>query len=932
MRCATLAIIGLLCSAHPVSAGETPLYEPAPSWVVKLDSDPRSAPADAPPLLLLDSQQRIEDGRHWAYTDMATRVATVELLNQMSTLTLPWMPDKGDLIVHEITLTRGDQVIDLLAAGKRLTVLRREEALENRELTGMLTATLSAEGVQVGDILRLRYSITSRDAALNGHVQEVVPLIALPYRLQAGRVRVQWHNRSKGRANVLAGGVAATPVRRGEFFELAVPLPIPKQTEMPSDAPTRFQRPPMLEFSTFASWADVSRTMAPLYRTEGLIAPDGPLAGELAALKSEADPLARAQQALRLVQDRIRYLAVSMNGGNYVPQKPEETWLLRYGDCKAKTLLLLALLHASGIEADAVVTSMGASDLVPERLPSAAAFDHVLVRAVIDGRELWLDGTGSGARLEDIHDTPPVRFVLPLRAAGAEPMAVAYRKPARPFVDITVDADESTSVDLPMAFTAQAVLRGNAATSFTLLSAQLEKRPRDQMIQQFFTGYLGEGQYTDFTVATDSEAATVTLGTRGVTASPWRRDNKRMKRWLARSLLDVEFKPDRARASWQGIPVATHQGFSMRMRLRLRLPENGRGMTLEGAPSISENIAGWMLTRSSTLENGVAIVDERLDTTGAEVAVAEVPKVRDQLSVAQSRIPRLIAPLDAMRRWNLAGKDPAGSGQLAAIKAVYAKSIPEAEADEISSYTSRASLLIGVGDRNGALADFDKIISIAPSAESYLRRAELKHSLGHWNEAIADAEKALSLDPAEPAANGLLANLLAERGELPRATALLDGRIALGGEAADVFREIKASLLGEFGEPQAALALLDELAETRPGNAALLNARCWIMGTRSILIDEALKDCTRAIELSSSTAAALDSRALVWFRLGRFEETLRDLDAALLQIPAQGQSRFMRGVVLNRLGRPSEAATELTLARRLAPQADRTYARYGIKP
>ncbi|WP_438895209.1 hypothetical protein, partial [Bacillus cereus group sp. BC312] len=76
-----------------------------------------------------------------------------------------------------------------------------------------------------------------------------------------------------------------------------------------------------------------------------------------------------------------------------MPQSPQKTWDARYGDCKAKTLLLLAMLHAMGIEAEPVLAGVRLGELVPERIPSAAAFDHVLVRATIGSESLWLDGT-----------------------------------------------------------------------------------------------------------------------------------------------------------------------------------------------------------------------------------------------------------------------------------------------------------------------------------------------------------------------------------------------------------------------------------------------------------------------------------------------------------------------------------------------------------
>ncbi|MFK5108591.1 hypothetical protein ACI394_29055, partial [Klebsiella pneumoniae] len=83
----------------------------------------------------------------------------------------------------------------------------------------------------------------------------------------------------------------------------------------------------------------------------------------------------------------------------------------------------------------------------------------------------------------------------------------------------------------------------------------------------------------------------------------------------------------------------------------------------------------------------------------------------------------------------------------------------------------------------------------------------------------------------------------------------------------------------------------------KPGNPDILNLQCWLKGTRQVMLDSALKDCTRAIELSESTAGALDSRAMVWYRLGRDDEALADLDAALDAQPGLASSLFMRAVI-----------------------------------
>lgn len=106
------------------------------------------------------------------------------------------------------------------------------------------------------------------------------------------------------------------------------------------------------------------------------------------------------------MQDKISYLANGMAGGNYLPQSPQETWDYRYGDCKAKTYLLLAMLRDLGIDGEAALVRSNGGDAVAELLPMASSFDHVIVRARIAGRNYWLDGTSAGTRLANVDEVP----------------------------------------------------------------------------------------------------------------------------------------------------------------------------------------------------------------------------------------------------------------------------------------------------------------------------------------------------------------------------------------------------------------------------------------------------------------------------------------------------------------------------------------------
>ena len=73
--------------------------------------------------------------------------------------------------------------------------------------------------------------------------------------------------------------------------------------------------------------------------------------------------------------------------------RADETWTRRFGDCKGKTVLLIALLNELGIEAEPVLVSTVLGDGLDQRLPLLNNFDHVIVRAHVGTQWYWLSRT-----------------------------------------------------------------------------------------------------------------------------------------------------------------------------------------------------------------------------------------------------------------------------------------------------------------------------------------------------------------------------------------------------------------------------------------------------------------------------------------------------------------------------------------------------------
>ncbi|TCM22428.1 tetratricopeptide repeat protein [Novosphingobium sp. PhB165] len=926
LACAIVAAI-----PSPAFAGETVLYQPSPAWV-KVAALPAATGSDTAPIAIYDSQQKVEGGQLWRYNDTAVRIASAEMLAQFSTVAAQWSPDQGDLIIHEISIVRDGETIDLLKGGMKLDVLRREELLEQRQLTGVLSATAAIQGLRVGDLFRLRYSSTQHDKVLGDHVQAMAVLPVRPLRIGTGRLRVIWPVAENAKWQILTKDSPAAPVRHGDTMELEVPLPLAKQPEMPADVPARFRPLPLFEFSTFRDWPEVSRTFAPLYAAHGLIADGTPLAAEADKIAAAStDPLTRAQAALQLVQDKVRYLAVQMNGGNYTPQKPEETWQLRYGDCKAKTLLLLALLDRLGVEAEAVTASAtgGAFDL-PRRLPSAAVFDHVLVRAKVGGQSLWLDGTGLGSRIEDIHDTPDFGYVLPLRTAGAEPELIETHANARPTLELEADYDESTSLDLPAVVTAKVTLHGAQALGIGLAANSLDPEQRDDMVRSQLTRVLGQGQYPEVSIETSTDNATTVLKGRGIVTTVWRPRDRLMQRRMESMLADFSFIPDRARAEWRQLPVATTQPVSMVYHVRIKLPDAGKGYTLQGANDIDASVGGSRFTGHAALTGGLFSYDERQDASGQEVPADLIAADRAQLAKAQAQVPQIVAPANATRRWDLTPATK-GTTQAAAIDGILTKAMAAKE-PKPDPWIARASVRRGIGDYKGAREDLTHAIALSADAPSYLERAEVNRALGDVPGAMADARKAQELDPSDSASADLVATLLALEGKTDEVRELIDEKIALGGDELRFWQMSKVEKLGLYADATEALSMLDTLMTQRPQSPDLLNLACWIKGMRGVEVESAVRQCSSAVELAASPVGPLDSRAVIWFRLGRYDDALHDLDAVILEAPTQAESRYMRGIVLARLGRAAESRDEIAVARRLDPGVDTLYTKLGIKP
>ena len=893
-RLLMLAGTALSCvQGSAVSAGEAVLYQPVPEWVVPGDV-PDNKQQPGKPLRFISSQVNIDDGQVWHYQELVFALTTPEYLTQMSTVTAQWLPDKGDLMVHRVELRRGDQVIDVLGQGATFDVLRREQLLEQKMLNGARTATLNVPGVQVGDQLRVAYSTTTKDQALGDEYEWAGFILANPAPLVDGTMHATWPADEPVRYRATRHDGLGTPVLKNGQYSLTIDLPIDELDEMPHDAPSRYNMMPVLQLSSFADWNEVSATMAPHFQTAGTVPASGPIKEKVATIQTaHKSDLARAAAALQVVQDEISYLFNGMEGGNYLPQSPSQTWEKRFGDCKAKSLLLLAMLREMQIEGDVALVLSQGGDAIPEMLPMPGAFDHMIVRAQIDGQTYWLDGTSFGTRLANIGDAPRFIWALPVTEEGSGLVPIPARAIAQPLQDMRITLDHRAGAGVPALFEVELRTTGPAATMYRQLSNFEAGEQKDQALNGILQQYLGANQNFDTTVEYIEETGTAIVRGKGIMTTPWEMDEGQYR-------LDVPYQPisyfgfdnDRAREAWRDVPVSINGPYYARAEVKLLLPEQGEGYRLLGKTDIDETIGRNKLVSTASLAGDTITLRQEVMNQDWELPADELAQTKRDTARLLRSLPRVVAPTGTRQSWEYGGKN---ASKLASLEKAYQRLIAEAEGSDADVYINRAAFRSGTGNWSGALADYDEAMEREASANLYRQRAYARYQAGDRVGALADLEEADGLEPDGTTYHTRI-EILGELGRGDEAVALAQ---EYAGFASDIDEAdaLLANAYGWAGRTDEGAAIFDRLVVTSPNNPSLLNGACWFAATWNHEVAAALPQCDRAVEVGANAVAALDSRALAHFRMGQTDKALADLDTALASAPALHESRYLRGII-----------------------------------
>jgi hypothetical protein len=596
--------------AGAASAAQQPVYGPPAPWVdlAPIPAPPPPDGAAAVQMVLDDNQTRLSPDGDFYYDRRVYKVLKPEGLAAFKTQSFTWAPDTETVTIHAIRIIRDGQAIDLLKGGQDMPVLRRETNMERAMLDGRLSVSRQIEGLQTGDMVEVSSTRARRDPIVQGRSQDyekmTFPGVAARY-----RVRLSWPDAAPVKWKATEGYPAGVVSKAGGWNLAVFDASGARAPKPPEGAPLRFRRQGELEVSSFKDWAEVSRLMAPLYAKAEVLAPESAIKVEAAAIRAASpDPKARAFAALRLVEDKTRYLFLGMNDGGYVPAAADITWVRKFGDCKGKTVLLLALLKELGIAAEPALVSIGLGDGMDERLPGLTAFNHVIVRATIDGKVYWLDGTRTGdiTGLDTLRP-PPWRWALPVRAQGAGLEKIVLPPLDRPSTETTVHLDASRGLDVSAPVRIEIRMTGDQANAYRQGLAQVAREDVDRAMRQSLSRAYSWIEIETIAWIDDAAGDSFKVSMVGKAEMDWRKNPDLGVREFKLPGAGAPASPYARREPGpaRDAPYAVPFPFFNRTITEIALPGGGAGFSVRG-PNDKETVGGVELRRVAVVEGGVA--------------------------------------------------------------------------------------------------------------------------------------------------------------------------------------------------------------------------------------------------------------------------------------------------------------------------------------
>jgi tetratricopeptide (TPR) repeat protein len=262
-----------------------------------------------------------------------------------------------------------------------------------------------------------------------------------------------------------------------------------------------------------------------------------------------------------------------------------------------------------------------------------------------------------------------------------------------------------------------------------------------------------------------------------------------------------------------------------------------------------------------------------------------------------------------------------------------------ADDGDAADFSRRGTAMAARGDYDHALTALSRACELAPdNPEYFFQRSRLYLRMGDRVLAGKDLDRTLKLNPQHVTALVSRAELFLRDGDVAGATADLDAANRTATKQADLRYEM-AEGYGSVDRLSAAVEQYDLWIAAHADDERIPYAqtgRCWARALAGSDLSLALKDCDAALKRAGKGshlyAKVLESRGLVFLRLGDYAKSIADYDAAIAIVPKKAWSWYGRGIDKLRQRQAAAGEADIVQAKSLSPTIAEKFAHYGILP
>ncbi|MCB1035106.1 MAG: transglutaminase domain-containing protein [Acidobacteria bacterium] len=559
-----------------------------------------------------------------------------------------------------VHLMEGDELVESLAEvvgadGRGVRKVARRE-FEKVESPGQVLHSsdkaflVPFHGLAVGEQIRWRCKTRRRPLFPATEVPLSHAAVQDNLRVRVSGVPFRWHLRGGGDAL----RVAASPEEGGALEIVGEGVP---DLDLPPWSPPASSAAPalLLTWGREVDWDGVGTWYRKLI---GGLPAAGP---EVAAKARELvagneDPRQRLEALVDFVKSKVRYEAVEIGVGGWVPSPSGEVLGRGWGDCKDKSELLVQLMAEAGIPGHLALLRAGFGQRIEPGFPSPFQFNHAIVAVPasavassegdpVGGDYLFIDPTSERGGVRWLTPASQGRHALVV-GAEASRLVMTPERPADEGRSLRVVGTIDEAGDL--VGRVEYRLQGSRALAWIrdLRERSLDRTLEDLQDVVHFVAPGGEVMKAGYK---ELDSAVPSLGLVAEIRVGAAVRGEAGRRWLRLGSLG-SLPGSRELEDRDGVPVALSPGFS-RTEWRLTLPAGWCPPRPEDEEAA--NALGRVTSRAAPAEGGTLVVERETRVDQSWVEEDSLPALTD-LAVAENRF--------AKRRVRLECPEPAVSG------------------------------------------------------------------------------------------------------------------------------------------------------------------------------------------------------------------------------------------------------------------------------